>query len=252
MHICTHMYPHTSIHTCTHKYHLYTHAHTDIYTHHAHIYIFMHMLTSIHTCIHIHLYTHTYIYTYTHTCIHTHLHAHTFLYTCTHLHPYTHAYECTQMYQYIHAQIQTIQRHNWEEKGVMLPEKLLNQGSPKWRHSSFAWKRSARPSHTAQKPYCWELHLNGSNSSDSGITSPLLTCLKCMGSQHVKCLQMCWNQPSFKKPAILQNDAPVCHRAFNWKEEKETWCRFFALSSSHLYAGYFKLANEEGNHEACY
>lgn len=173
----------------------------------------MHTYISIHTCPHRHLYTPcTHLYIHAYACTHTHLHIH--MHTLASIHTYIHMHTNVSLHTCTHTN--NPEGTTGKNKSVMLPGKLLNLGSPtQLRHSSFAWKRGARPSHAAQKPYCWELHSKVSNSSDSGITSPLLTCLRLMGSQHVKCLQMCWNQPSFKKPAIFQNDAPVCHSEFN-------------------------------------
>ena len=173
--------------------HTHTHIHTSIHT-----YIHMYPYTNTQ-------YTHVQIYIYTHTYIHTHTHNH------ASIHKGTQKHTCKQSRGY-----------NWEGQTSNATRKTIEPGSPtQVRHKNFQRKRSPRPSRAAQKPYSWGLHSDGSISSDSGITSPLLTCLRCMGSLHVKCLQMCRNQPSFKKAAIFQNEAPVCHSEFNWREKKE-------------------------------
>lgn len=146
------------------------------------------------------------MYTYIHTHIHLYTHIHHI-----HMHNHVSIHKDSQMYT-----CKQSRGHNWEEQKSNATRKTIEPGSStQVRHRNFQWERSMRPSHAAQRPYSWGLHLDGSISSDSGITSPLLTCLRRMGSLHVKCLQMCRNQPAFKKPAIFQNEAPVCHSKFN-------------------------------------
>lgn len=175
---------------------------TSIHTHES-IHICPHV-TSIHRCTHIHLYTHAY------TCIHTHIH----LYTHTYIH--THMHNHASIQRHTNAHHKQSRGHNLEEQKYNTTRKTDKPGSPtQWICKSLQWKGSTRLLHAAQKPYSWGMHLYGTISSDSGIPSPLLTCLRRMGSPHVKCLQMCRNQPSFKKAAIFQNEAPVCHSKFN-------------------------------------